>query len=49
MRAQLVGPRLYGALDPSLARGAFPASLVVDGLRCDVTAHAVLALSLARA
>jgi hypothetical protein len=41
---QLVGDRVYGALDPDLAWGAFPASLVADGLRCDVTAHAVLAL-----
>lgn len=44
-RTQLVGDRVYGALDPALARGAFPASPVVDWLRCDVTAHAVLALS----
>ena len=44
-RTQLVGDRVYGALDPALAWGAFPASPVVDWLRCDVTAHAVLALS----
>jgi AMMECR1 domain-containing protein len=41
---QLTTPRLYGALDPSLARGGFPASPVVDLLRCDVTGHALLAL-----
>jgi hypothetical protein len=41
---QLVEPRLYAALDPALARGAFPASPVVDVLRCDVTAHALLAM-----
>jgi AMMECR1 domain-containing protein len=44
-RTQLVGDRVYAALDPSLATGAFPASLVADGLRCDITAHAVLALN----
>jgi AMMECR1 domain-containing protein len=43
-RAQLVGARLYGALDPAVATGAFPASLAADSLRCDATAHAVLAL-----
>ena len=31
-------------LDPSLARGAFPASPVVDVLRGDVTGHALLAM-----
>jgi hypothetical protein len=41
---QLTTKRLYGALDPSLARGAFPASPVADLLRCDVTGHALLAL-----
>jgi len=46
-RTQLVGDRVYGALDPSMAWGAFPASPVVDWLRCDVTAHAVLALGTA--
>ena len=44
-RMQLVGDRVYGALDPSLAWGAFPASPVADWLRGDVTAHAVLALT----
>jgi AMMECR1 domain-containing protein len=42
--AQLVGDRIYGALDPAAARGAFPVTPVNDALRCDVTAHAVLAL-----
>jgi AMMECR1 domain-containing protein len=41
---QLVGKRLYGALDPALAHGAFPLSPVVDQLRCDVTGHALLAI-----
>jgi AMMECR1 domain-containing protein len=41
---QLTGRRLYAALDPSLAEGAFPASPVVDLLRGDVTGHALLAL-----
>ena len=44
-RTQLVGDRVYGALDPSLAWGAFPVSPVADWLRGDVTAHAVLALA----
>jgi AMMECR1 domain-containing protein len=43
-RTQLVGDRIYGALDVSLAAGAFPVSPVVDWLRGDVTGHAVLAL-----
>jgi hypothetical protein len=43
-RTQLVGDRIYGALDPSLAGGAFPVSPVVDWLRGDVTGHAILAL-----
>jgi AMMECR1 domain-containing protein len=43
-RTQLVGDRVYGALDPWTSWGAFPTSPVVDWLRCDVTAHAVLAL-----
>jgi AMMECR1 domain-containing protein len=41
---QLVGSRVYGALDPALCRGAFPASPVVDLLRGDVTGHALLAM-----
>ncbi|HLK41245.1 MAG TPA: AMMECR1 domain-containing protein [Polyangiaceae bacterium] len=40
---QLVGGRVYGALDPA-AYGAFPATPVSDLLRGDVTAHAVLAM-----
>jgi len=44
-RMQLVGDRVYGALEPSLAWGAFPASPAVDWLRGDVTGHAVLALA----
>jgi hypothetical protein len=46
---QLVGPRLYAALDPALALGAFPASPVADLLRGDVTGHALLALLAAEA
>ena len=45
LRTQLVGDRVYAALDPRLASGAFPASVISDWLRCDVTAHAVLALA----
>jgi AMMECR1 domain-containing protein len=41
-RWQIATPN--AALDPALARGAFPASPVVSLLRCDVTGHAVLAL-----
>jgi hypothetical protein len=42
---QLTSERLYAALDPEVARGAFPASPVADVLRADVTGHALLALS----
>jgi hypothetical protein len=42
-RAQIDASR-RGSLDPSLGHGAFPLSPVADGLRCDVTAHALLAL-----
>jgi hypothetical protein len=45
---QLVDRRIYGALDPALARGAFPASPVVDLLRGDVTGHALLAMMATR-
>jgi hypothetical protein len=48
-RTQLVGDRVYAALDPQLASGAFPASVISDWLRCDVTAHAVLALGAGKA
>jgi AMMECR1 domain-containing protein len=41
---QLVGARITAALDPRLAAGAFAATPVVDSLRCDITAHALLAL-----
>jgi hypothetical protein len=44
-RMRLAGDRIYGALDPALAHGAFPTSPVVDWLRCGVTTHAVLALT----
>jgi hypothetical protein len=39
-----IDARRRGSLDPSLGHGAFPLSPVADGLRCDVTAHALLAL-----
>ncbi len=42
-RMQLTGERISAALEPRLAHGAFMASPVVDVLRGDVTAHAVLA------
>jgi len=41
---QLVGERIPIPLDPRLCSGAFPASPIVDWLRTDVTAHALLAL-----
>jgi hypothetical protein len=41
---QLMGDRIYGALDPAAACGAFPVTPANDALRCDVTAHAVLAM-----
>jgi AMMECR1 domain-containing protein len=47
-RMQLVGPRITAALDPELAYGAFSASPAVDFLRCDVTAHALLAMMTSR-
>jgi hypothetical protein len=43
-RWQLLGDRIPAALEPKLIRGAFPISPVVDAARCDVTAHALLAL-----
>jgi AMMECR1 domain-containing protein len=43
-RWQLLGEAIPAALDPGLAEGAFPISPVCDTLRCDVTAHALLAL-----
>ncbi len=44
-RAQLLPGRVPAALDPTLALGGFPASPLVDLLRCDVVGHALLALS----
>jgi len=41
---QLVPGRIPAALDPKLATGAFVASPIVDALRGDITAHALLAL-----
>lgn len=41
---QLLGERIPASLDPDRTQGAFPLSLVLDGLRADVTAHALLAL-----
>ena len=44
-RTQLVGDRLGAAYEPDAALGAFPISAAAfDALRCDVTAHALLAL-----
>jgi len=43
-RMQLLGSRIPAALDPTLAHGAFSASPCVDTLRCDATAHALLAM-----
>jgi AMMECR1 domain-containing protein len=44
-RRQLLGPLIPAALDPRLAHGAFAASPAVDLLRCDITAHALLAMT----
>lgn len=41
---QWLGEHIPAPIDPRLADGAFPASPVVDLLRCDVVAHALLAL-----
>lgn len=43
-RMQLLGSHIPAALDPTLSHGAFCASPSVDTLRCDVTAHALLAM-----
>jgi hypothetical protein len=45
LRRQLRSSNMPAPLDPHLALGAFVASPVADVLRCDVTAHALLALS----
>jgi AMMECR1 domain-containing protein len=42
---QFTRERAPGPIDPDLAAGAFPASRIVDFLRGDVTAHALLALT----
>jgi hypothetical protein len=41
---QWLGENIPAPIDHQLADGAFPASPVVDLLRCDVGAHALLAL-----
>ena len=43
-RMQLVDRRLTAALDPALSYGAFSATPSADVLRCDISAHALLAL-----
>jgi hypothetical protein len=43
-RRQLVGPRIYAALQPAACHGAYAASPIADLLRCDITAHALLAM-----
>lgn len=47
MRWQLLGEGIPAALDVAMADGAFPISPVCESLRCDVTGHALLALTLA--
>jgi AMMECR1 domain-containing protein len=42
---QFIGENIPAVVDPAIALGAFPASPVRDVLRCDITAHALLALS----
>lgn len=44
-RWQLVPERIAPWMQPHVALGAFPASPVRDVLRCDITGHALLALS----
>ncbi len=41
---QFSGGRTPGSLDADLACGAYPGSRIADFLRCDVTAHVLLAL-----
>lgn len=41
---QFLGERVPAPLDPAMAHGAFPLSVIVDGLRSDVVAHVLLAL-----
>lgn len=41
---QWLGDQIPAPIDPWLADGAFPASPIADVLRCDVVAHALLAL-----
>jgi AMMECR1 domain-containing protein len=41
---QFTGERLPVSIDPAVGDGAFPASPVNATLRCDITAHALLAL-----
>jgi AMMECR1 domain-containing protein len=43
-RMQLLDRRITAALDPRLAYGAFSATPAADLLRCDVSAHALLAI-----
>src|SRR5882724_3984622 len=44
LRRWQAGADTPAALDPALARGAFPASPTASLLRCDVSGHALLAL-----
>jgi hypothetical protein len=43
-RMQLVGRRITAGLEPTLAHGAFSATPAADFLRCDISAHALLAM-----
>ena len=45
LRRWQLGRNLSASLDPNACRGAFPVSPVVSLLRCDVSGHAVLALT----
>lgn len=45
LRRWQLGSNIPASLDPRLSRGAFPASPVASLLRCDVSGHALLALS----
>ncbi len=44
-RWQFRPQQISASIDPACAMGAFPLSPVASGLRCDVTAHALLALA----
>jgi hypothetical protein len=44
LAAQFLGERIPISLEPRTAHGAFPLSCIFEGLRSDVTGHALLAI-----